>query len=106
MCQFVFVAYTFQHLAEKCKNLRTVSVLGSANLTDDAFKVLAGNKKLQKIKIEGEKLFFFFFFFFSKYCLCHIFRLTLFFFIRDIVLPIMPLNMTFDLAIFCQIHVV
>ena len=40
-------------MAEGCKNLRHVSLLGSSNLSDEAFKALAGTKKLQKLKIES-----------------------------------------------------
>ena len=44
----------FQALTDNCKNIQHVSVLGSPNVSDDAFKALAVNKKITKLKIESE----------------------------------------------------
>nr|CAB3245077.1 F-box/LRR-repeat protein 13-like [Phallusia mammillata] len=43
------------NLAEKCTNIRAISLLGSPNISDHAFKVLANAKRLQKLRIEGNQ---------------------------------------------------
>ncbi|KAI0212426.1 Dynein regulatory complex subunit 6 [Lamellibrachia satsuma] len=45
-----------EDFTQNCSTLRHVSLLGSHNLTDLAFKALASNKKLAKIKIESNQL--------------------------------------------------
>ena len=47
-----------QSLFEKCKNVKSLSLLGSPNVTDESIKKLASNKKLQKIKIESKWKYF------------------------------------------------
>ncbi|KAK2141506.1 hypothetical protein LSH36_1090g00105 [Paralvinella palmiformis] len=47
--------FCIQALSEGCKQLKYISVLGSSNLSDEAFKALAGEKKLQKLKIESNQ---------------------------------------------------
>uniref|UniRef100_H2Z1H4 F-box domain-containing protein n=1 Tax=Ciona savignyi TaxID=51511 RepID=H2Z1H4_CIOSA len=49
-------AQGFRHsLVDKCMNLRSISLIGSPNLSDLAFKVLAQAKKLQKIRVESNQ---------------------------------------------------
>ena len=43
-----------QNLLEKCKNVKSISLLGSPNITDDSIKKIALSKKLQKIKIDSK----------------------------------------------------
>jgi len=45
------------HVAGKMTKLHTMSFLGSPNLSDEAFKRIASNKNLKKIKIEGNQSF-------------------------------------------------
>ncbi|KAK2190189.1 hypothetical protein NP493_87g05013 [Ridgeia piscesae] len=45
-----------EDFTQNCNTLRHVSLLGSPNLTDTAFKCIATNKTLAKIKIESNQL--------------------------------------------------
>ncbi|CAK8675999.1 unnamed protein product [Clavelina lepadiformis] len=44
------------NLVERCTNIRALSLLGSPNLSDQAFKAIAQNKKIQKLRIEGNQI--------------------------------------------------
>jgi len=50
----LLVCVSVQDFTQNCNTLRHVSLLGSPNLTDTAFKCIATNKTLAKIKIESE----------------------------------------------------
>jgi len=52
---FLRLGKIFKSLAEKCTNIKTISLIGSPNLSDQAFKALAQSKKLQKLRIDGNQ---------------------------------------------------
>ena len=50
-----FDDYCTEEFANNCKGVKTISLLGSPNLTDESFKKLSNLKKLQKLKLESNQ---------------------------------------------------